>query len=325
VCCADTKNRRICLGFATTIAYLIVGFLAPDFCKYKLAKAYLLRGRHIMSCERKVCSPDEPRMSSKYHEIVLTQTALREISPEDSFLLSLEQGVSPRKNDVMIELGCGSGLRSLLLSKKYSLEPVLIDWAKAAISLSKENAHRLGVSCNLIRCELSRLPLRDAAFDIVWAEGTHEHLPLRDRLQAFRETRRIAKVGARTLIFVPNALNPFYRLIEFIKGRTGFAQLFDIPFTRSELVWHLTNSGFRAKAGDGLEVFYPLFTYSNFNLNDVPLIVRPIYRIKRFITRHYFGRKGTFNTVMRLLRRFDRNHLPRYLLGLQIGVVAEAV
>src|SRR5208282_4127900 len=192
---------------------------------------------------------------SKYHEIVNEKSgAIKSISAEDSILVSLEHAVKPRQNEFMIELGCGSGLRSLHLAKKYALRLVLIDFTKTSISLSRENAQRLAVPCNLVRCELKHLPFRNGLFDIVWGEGTHEHTTHRDRPLAFRETRRIAKFGARLLIFVPNVLNPIFRIEMFLKDKYHLDEVYENPLTRSELEFWISNSGFNVTGGEGLEV-----------------------------------------------------------------------
>ncbi len=259
----------------------------------------------------------------RYHEVVIAKNPLRAISRDDSFLRILEESICPREHDAMIELGCGSALRTLHFAKKYSLRPVLIDFTKIATSLAKDNARRLGVSSHIIRCDVQRLPLRDKLFDILWAEGTHEHLLPRDRARAFTEIRRIAKKGARLLIFVPNVLNPFYHLEEFVRSRSHL-ELFDLPFTRAELGAYMKNAGFTAKGSNGLEVFYPFFSYSLFNLRDIPAAVRPLYRIKRFLTSRRFNRKGLLGAILQTIQRLDRMYLPRGLLGLQIGIIAEA-
>ncbi len=259
-----------------------------------------------------------------YHEIITQKIPTKSISSEDSILLSLENAVRPRKNEIIIELGCGSGIRTLHLAKKYSLEPVLIDWARNAVLLAKDNARRLNVSCHAVRCDMRRLPFRKEIFDIVWAEGAHEHMLPKDRPLAFGETRRIARIGARLLIFVPNVLNPIYRFEEVMKDRYDLAELYEIAFTRSELEYWIKRSGFTITGGEGLEVFFTLFSYSLFDLNDVAPFIRPLYRIKRFITRSFHNGKGVSGHALRTLRKFDRKHLPRNIMGHQIGIVAVA-
>ncbi len=259
-----------------------------------------------------------------YHEIAQEKIPTKWISSEDSILLSLEKAVNPHKNELIIELGCGSGIRTLHLAKKYSLEPVLIDWARNAVSLTRDNARRLNVSCHPLRCDIRHLPFRNEIFDIVWAEGAHEHMLEKDRPLAFSETRRVAKTRARLLIFVPNVLNPFYRIEEVMKDRYHLAELYELSFTRSELEYWIKRSGFTITGGEGLEVFFTLFSYSLFDLNDVAPIIRPLYRIKRFMTRSFHNGNGVSGYAVRNLRKLDRNCLPRNLLGHQVGIVAEA-
>ena len=259
-----------------------------------------------------------------YHEIAQEKIPTKWISSEDSILLSLEKAVKPHKNELIIELGCGSGIRTLHLSKKYSLEPVLIDWARNAVSLTRDNARRLSVSCHPVRCDIRYLPFRNEIFDIVWAEGAHEHMLEKDRPLAFDETRRVAKTGARLLIFVPNVLNLFYRIEEIMKDRYHLAELYELSFTRSELEYWIKKSGFTITGGEGLEVFFTLFSYSLFDLNEVAPIIRPLYQIKRFMTRSFHNGKGFSGYAVRNLRKLDRNYLPRQILGHQVGIVAVA-
>jgi SAM-dependent methyltransferase len=259
-----------------------------------------------------------------YHEIAQEKIPTKWISSEDSILLSLENAVKPGKNEIIIELGCGSGIRTLHLAKKYALEPVLIDWTRNAMILTKNNARRLGVSCNPVRCDIRHLPFRSEIFDIVWAEGAHEHMLPKDRPLAFSETRRIAKKSARLLILVPNVFNPIYRIEEVIKDRYHFVELYEISFTRSQLEYWINRAGFKITGGEGLEVFFTLFSYSLIDLHHVPSIIRPLYRIKRFITRSLHSGKGVACYAVRTLRKLDRNFLPRNIMGHQIGIVAIA-
>ena len=259
-----------------------------------------------------------------YHEMAQEKIPTKWISSEDSILLSLEKAVKPHNNELIMELGCGSGMRTLHLAKKYSLEPVLIDWARNAVSLTRDNGRRLSVSCHPVRCDIRHLPFRNAVFDIVWAEGAHEHMLERDRPFAFGETRRIAKTGARLLIFVPNVLNLFYRIEEVVKDQYHLAELYELSFTRSELEYWIKKSGFTVTGGEGLEIFFTLFSYSLFDLNEVAPIIRPLYRIKRFMTRSFHKGNGVSGFALRNLRKLDRNYLPRHILGHQIGIVAVA-
>lgn len=268
---------------------------------------------------------EESKSTPKYHEIAYMKTPTREIAADDSILLSLEKGLEPRRGETLIELGCGSGLRSLHLAKKYALRLVLVDFTANAALLARDNAHKMEIACDIVRCELRHLPLRDALFDAVWAEGTHEHLIVSERWRGFAETRRIAKKGARLMIFVPNILNPIYQFEEKIKDRFHVSELYEVPFARSELDATVRNAGFQVKGGDGLEVFYTLFAYSLYSLSDVPSIVRPIYRIKRYITRTHFKGNGFGSKVLRALRRLDRKFLPKNVFGHEIAIIAEAV
>jgi len=268
---------------------------------------------------------DESKSTPKYHEIAYMKTPTKRIAADDSLLLSLEAGLKPRGGERTIELGCGSGMRSLHLAKRHSLDLVLVDFSEGAIRLARDNARRLNFSCHLIRCELRNLPLKDALFDIVWAEGTHEHVIVSQRKRAFAETRRIAKKGARLMIFVPNTLNPIYRIEELVKDRTHLAELYEVPFTNAELRASVANAQFKLVNQDGLEVFYTLFTYSLYDMNDVPPVLKPIYSVKRFLTRTHLDGSGLVASVLRAFRKFDRSFLPRHALGHEIAIVAEAI
>jgi SAM-dependent methyltransferase len=168
----------------------------------------------------------------------------------------------PQPHSSIIEIGCGTGLRTLHFAKQYGLETTLFDYSDVALELAAENARNLGVSANTINGDLLNNSLASDRYDIVWSAGLHEHFRGEDRQRAFNEMYRICKPGGICIIIVPNSLNPPYRLIKRFKEMLGTWPFGDeYPFTRWELSDRLHRSGFNGVKTVGIGALLSIYRW----------------------------------------------------------------
>ncbi len=156
-------------------------------------------------------------------------------------LVDLSQG----KSLGILEVGCGSGIRTLTLLKEFQeLNATLIDFSSVALAFARENADENEITANFIMADAFRLPFPDETFNIVWNGGVNEHFEGEKRQLIFSEMVRVCKRGGQVIVIVPNALNPFYRLWKRVfemQGRWEYG--FEKPYTIFELRNRMRKAG----------------------------------------------------------------------------------
>jgi SAM-dependent methyltransferase len=100
------------------------------------------------------------------------------------------------------EIGCGTGQMSLYLARA-DRRVVGLDLSRAALALGAAAARRYGIgNVSFVECDLSRLPLRAGAFDIVYCSGVLHHTP--DPEAAFRAIAGAVKPGGHIVLGLYN-------------------------------------------------------------------------------------------------------------------------
>jgi 2-polyprenyl-3-methyl-5-hydroxy-6-metoxy-1,4-benzoquinol methylase len=103
-------------------------------------------------------------------------------------------------NKTVLDIACGIGWGSYLISKSGALKCIGADISQIAINTAKENF----ISSNLefVLSDENEIPLRNDTFDVVVSFETFEHLPNVDIF--FEEIKRVSKNNAICFISTPN-------------------------------------------------------------------------------------------------------------------------
>jgi ubiquinone/menaquinone biosynthesis C-methylase UbiE len=139
---------------------------------------------------------------------------------------ALEPLFSKGKVGRILEIGCGNGFVSALLSRfgdivvSSDLMNSDLRTHTPGISKASDLFARMGVdNCRPVSCSAESLPFEDASFDIVFSAYVLEHI--KDRVGALREVRRVLKDGGRAIFILPSfverLLYPFYYYAEIAK------------------------------------------------------------------------------------------------------------
>lgn len=125
-------------------------------------------------------------------------------SPYEQRRLSILRGLIPEgKGDAALDLGCGSGVISQIL--------VSLGWSVTAVDLHPENVNRakqkVAKAIQGDAVSVSR-SLEDKSYGFICALELIEHLDEDSRMDLLRETRRLARPGARLLLSTPNKMSP---------------------------------------------------------------------------------------------------------------------
>lgn len=123
----------------------------------------------------------------------------------------------------ILDLGCGPGLSSYLLSERgFIVTGVDISQKFLSVSKAKES-DRL----RLVRGDVSSLDFPDSSFDIVISHELIEHIT--DVKKALGEMQRVVKKGGKIIILGPNLFSPLSALRAIFRVRRK------IPFYKTRL------------------------------------------------------------------------------------------
>lgn len=102
----------------------------------------------------------------------------------------------------IVEIGCGTGQMSLYLARADRMV-IGCDLSRGALSLGAGAARRWGVDkVRFVECDLTNLPLREGAFDVVYCSGVLHHTP--DPRASFRAIARAVRPGGMIVIGLYN-------------------------------------------------------------------------------------------------------------------------
>ena len=191
----------------------------------------------------------------------------------------LRQAELPARMGSVLELGCGQGGDSILLSERADLV-VGVDISCSGTALARRIAQeRYGRSnVRFAAVEGERLPFQDDAFDVVYCRDALHHVS--DPPQVVREVRRVLKPGGRFVAIEANPLNPQMALIGLVFFRVDKGVFTN---TRSRLSRLLSGAGLRRVRIVATEYFPRaiLFYYVS-PLNRIPGISKRTGWCERF-------------------------------------------
>ena len=126
----------------------------------------------------------------------------------------------------IVEVGCGTGQMSLYLARA-DREVVALDLSREALRLGADAARRYGIDrIGFVEADLTHLPLRPGAFDLVYSSGVLHHTP--DPRAAFARVAAAVKPGGFIVIGLYNRIA---RLpLRFRRGLARLSGFRWIPF-----------------------------------------------------------------------------------------------
>ena len=127
---------------------------------------------------------------------------------------------APKKVRRILEIGCGNGFTSAILSG-FSNEVIATDLYSLdreshsiGILKAKELIKRLNVkNCNVISCSAEELPFKDKSVDLVFCAYTLEHIPKQNNM--LREVHRILNISGETIFLLPNFMERIFHPFSF--------------------------------------------------------------------------------------------------------------
>jgi SAM-dependent methyltransferase len=115
-----------------------------------------------------------------------------------------------REQAKIIEVGCFTGITSLLLDDRF--DKTLFDLNRPALELSEELFRHFGKAGRFVAGDMFSMPFPEDSFDIVFNSGVLEHFDHQERVAALREYGRILKPGGSLIVAFPNHYSAPYRI-----------------------------------------------------------------------------------------------------------------
>jgi SAM-dependent methyltransferase len=107
----------------------------------------------------------------------------------------------------LLNVGCAHGPDFLPFGKEFDLHG--IDFSPKMLQFARKYADKYKFSVNLVEADARNLPYSNDSFDRAIAVATYHHIENNEeRLQAFKELRRVLKPGGEAFITVWNRWQP---------------------------------------------------------------------------------------------------------------------
>ena len=103
--------------------------------------------------------------------------------------------------EVVLDLGCGGGIDTLLVAQAVGQagQAIGLDMTPQMLTLARANADELGLTnTRFLDGKMEAIPLPDASVDVVISNGVFNLAPDKDRV--FAEVRRVLKGGGRLVV-----------------------------------------------------------------------------------------------------------------------------
>ena len=211
------------------------------------------------------------------------------------------------KGKKILEIGCGTGVNSILMASAGAKVSVM-DFSKEALDVVKKLAGNLNIEYMHMDMFTSDI---ENEFDVVHSEGVVEHYLMPRRQEVLDIHTKAVKKGGKVLIIVPNARCVPYRIGKRVADRLGlWIYGNEYPYTERELIHRMKRSGLVYEKSLGGEF-----------LLSFPWVAAPLWlsRYGKFLSR------GLSSGVNRSFYRMNYNNYFANRWGRAIGMLGRKV
>jgi SAM-dependent methyltransferase len=189
----------------------------------------------------------------------------------------------------VLEIGCGTGINSVLMAKAGA-HVTFLDSSKEALGIAKNLLDKYSLEGELV-CRDAFYHGFGGEFDLVHSEGVVEHFRGGFRQEIVDAHSAAAKRGGRVLIIAPNMKCPPYRIGKFIAERTGtWIYGNEYPYSKRELGFRMGKSGLSVEKMQGAEIaFSPGWLLSPMWQSSSSLLKKTFVPANRGIVRMNYG------------------------------------
>ncbi len=159
------------------------------------------------------------------------------------------------KGKKVLELGCGTGINSVLMALRGA-KVTLLDSSREALEIVDKILDIFSQDGDIIHGNALEHDF-DGEFDIVHSEGVIEHFLGKERQKIIDAHSQALKKNGKAVIIAPNSKCPPYRVGKFISEKLGvWMHGGEYPFSRKELEFRVKRSGLRIEKTMGGEFVF---------------------------------------------------------------------
>ncbi|MBI2031247.1 MAG: class I SAM-dependent methyltransferase [Candidatus Levybacteria bacterium] len=143
-----------------------------------------------------------------------------------------KMGLSFKKGNTLLDVGCGDGDDDKIFIEKYSLKT----WGT---DIYKDKNIKNIKALNFKKGSIYKIPFKDNSFDYVFLHDVLHHIDEKNQstrlhLDGLKELRRVCKRGGKIIILEANRYNPlFYPHMVKMEGHNHFTKGYFIRIIRS--------------------------------------------------------------------------------------------
>lgn len=189
------------------------------------------------------------------------------------FIYAMEKFMPKEEGMTVLEAGCGTAFLNAYMARQWGTRGICLDLVPDCLKLAQKRFQAVNVEGDFILGDMTRLPFKDGAFDMVFNQGTIEHFPKPQRQLVLDEMARVS--GKYVALFVPNALNPLRAVAKRVQKLLGrWIWGLELPYTQWELKRRLKQAGVKVTKKAGVNFYKIWYTYWPFRLFLDSLLVR---------------------------------------------------
>lgn len=140
------------------------------------------------------------------------------------------------KGKLMIDVGCGSGVLSMELSKRYLIEIIALDISHVVNKAFHENKSNL---CHFIQASVLTLPLAECISDITYSHGVLHHTS--DTKRAFKAIAKLTRPSGLLYVWLYGKKKGWNR-VRFLFIRAARAIISRLPKNYQDVMIHVMAS-----------------------------------------------------------------------------------
>jgi ubiquinone/menaquinone biosynthesis C-methylase UbiE len=196
--------------------------------------------------------PDELKSYYQKHSVVDAYMRRRTAQPLNGLLHRrqvefLNAMVASRTPRGVLEIACGPGrLTTAIHGVPFG---VAVDASQPMLETARRRLNGDADGWSFLRSDAFVLPFCSRSFELVYTLRFVRHFQLADRQRLYDEVRRVLRPGGA---FVVDALNRDVSYPSRLKQGLEKYEIYDVLYSRAELVDELEGAGFRVVAVEGM-------------------------------------------------------------------------
>jgi len=195
------------------------------------------------------------RSSEKKHwdDFWASSPALDDVYANDGRVVAFLSARIDLRGKRVLEVGAGTGRDSAELARRGA-EVWTLDYSDESLRVLRDVA---GGAMTIIAGDATRLPFRDATFDVVFHQGLLEHF--RDPLALLKENQRVLVPGGHLLVDVPQRYHYYTAMKHALMAVNRWFAGWETEFSAGELRGLVRAAGLEVVGEYGTNLYPPVW------------------------------------------------------------------